>query len=169
MPGDSHIIDITHVIQLAIAPVFLLTAIGTIINVLISRLGRAVDRRRVLEEHLPDYAGDDHARARRELAMLGKRIILVLWSVSLAVLSALLVCLLVGTAFAGAFTAYDLSRPVAILFIASVAALTACLLIFLREIAIAAVSARQTLSPQLRRRAEVPEPGAEAPARRRRR
>jgi uncharacterized protein DUF2721 len=160
MPVDSNVVDITHAIQLAIAPVFLLTAIGTIISVLISRLGRAVDRRRVLEEHLPDYSGDDLERARRELAMLGKRVILVLWSVSLAVLSALLVCLLVVTAFAGAFIAFDLSRPVATLFIASVAALTACLLIFLREIAIAAVSARQTVSPQLRRNAREAANGA---------
>ena len=45
--------DVSHVIQLAIAPVFLLTAIGTVLNVLAGRLGRAVDRRRVLTAGLP--------------------------------------------------------------------------------------------------------------------
>jgi len=49
---ESHLTDITRVIQLAIAPVFLLTAIGTLIAVLNVRLGRNVDRRRVLEEDL---------------------------------------------------------------------------------------------------------------------
>jgi len=48
MPLNSAMGDIAHVIQLAIAPVFLLTAVGTLLNVLASRLGRTVDRRRVL-------------------------------------------------------------------------------------------------------------------------
>ena len=147
MAVDAHVFDITRTIQLAIAPVFLLTAIGTIINVLIGRLARAVDRRRILEEHLPQYAEERRVYADRELDILDRRIVLVLWAVALAVLSALLVCLLIGTAFAGAYVSLDLSRPVAILFIASVIALTGCLLLFLREISMAAFSARQTLSP----------------------
>lgn len=147
MAVDAHVFDITRTIQLAIAPVFLLTAIGTIINVLIGRLARAVDRRRILEEHMPHYTGERGDYAGRELAILNRRIVLVLWAVALAVLSALLVCLLIGTAFAGAYVSLDLSRPVAILFIASVIALTGCLLLFLREISMAAFSARQTLSP----------------------
>src|SRR5450432_2374385 len=49
---ESHITDITRVIQLAVAPVFLLTAIGTLIAVLNVRLGRNVDRRRLIEEEL---------------------------------------------------------------------------------------------------------------------
>ncbi len=147
MVPDPHVFDIARTIQLAIAPVFLLTAIGTIINVLIGRLARAVDRRRILEEHLPHYTEDRRDYALRELEILNRRIVLVLWSTALAVLSALLVCLLIGTAFAGAYVSLDLSRPVAILFIASVVALTGCLLLFLREISIAAFSARQTVSP----------------------
>ena len=147
MAVDPHVFDITRTIQLAIAPVFLLTAVGTIINVLIGRLARAVDRRRILEEHLPQYSDERREYAVRELDMLNRRIVLVLWSTALAVLSALLVCLLIGTAFAGAYVELDLSRPVAILFIAAVIALTGCLLLFLREISMAAFSARQTLSP----------------------
>jgi len=148
MPSESHFLDIARVIQLAIAPVFLLTAIATIINVLISRLGRAVDRRRVLEEHLPDYTDDVREQAVRELGMLHRRIQLVIWATGLAVLAALMICLLIGTAFVGAFIATDLSRAVAILFTTAVGALTACLIVFLREISIAAISARQTLSPR---------------------
>ena len=70
MAVDSHIFDISRTIQLAVAPVFLLTAIGTIINVLIGRLGRAVDRRRLLEEHLSEYSEEMRADALRELSML---------------------------------------------------------------------------------------------------
>ena len=148
MPGiESHITDITRVIQLAIAPVFLLSTIATIINVLITRLSRAVDRRRTLEEHLTIYQDEHLEQAIAELRMLQKRIVLVLWSVSLATLAGLLVCLLVGTAFAGAYIGLDLTRGIAILFIAAVLALTGCLILFLREISVAAFGARQTVSP----------------------
>jgi hypothetical protein len=150
--ADSHVFDIARTIQLAVAPVFLLTAIGTLLNVLIGRLGRAVDRRRVLEEHLPEYADAVRDDAIVELGMLARRIVLVLWSVTLAVLGALLVCLLIGVAFAGAYFAVDLAKEVAALFVASMVAVTFCLLIFLREISIAALSAHQTLTPQSLRR-----------------
>lgn len=144
---DTHVFDITRVIQLAIAPVFLFSAIATLINVLITRLGRAVDRRRVLEEHLSIYQDEHLQQAIAELRMLQKRVTLILWAVTLAVLAALLICLLVGTAFAGAYVALDLSRPVAALFVGALLALTVSLMLFLREISVAAFSARQTVSP----------------------
>jgi hypothetical protein len=137
---DSHVFDITRVIQLAVAPVFLLTAIGTIINALANRLGRAVDRRRALEEVVPAQEGEVREEMLSELRILGKRIKLVLWSMALSVLSALLVCLLIGTAFAGAFISLDLSRPVAMLFFAAVLALSIGLVLFMREVFLAALS-----------------------------
>lgn len=146
-PVESHLADITRVIQLAIAPVFLLSAVATIINVLITRLSRAVDRRRTLEEHLTIYQDEHLEQAIAELRLLQRRIMLVLWSVSLATLAGLLVCLLVGTAFAGAYLGLDLTSGIAILFIAAVLAMTGCLILFLREITIAAFGARQTVSP----------------------
>jgi hypothetical protein len=139
---DSHVFDITRAIQLAVAPVFLLTAIGTLINALMGRLGRAVDRRRKLEEQLAGHDGETRAAIERELAALERRIRLVLGSMACAVLSALLVCVLIGTAFLGAFVALDLSRPVAALFVVAIAVLTLCLLLFLREVFLAAAADR---------------------------
>jgi hypothetical protein len=139
---DSHVFDITRAIQLAVAPVFLLTAIGTLINALTGRLGRAIDRRRKLEELLPAYQGETRRSMESELAALATRIKLVLRSISAAVLSALLVCLLIGTAFLGAFVSLDLARIVAALFVLSIAALTACLVWFLREVYLASEAER---------------------------
>lgn len=139
---DSHVFDITRVIQLAVAPVFLLTAIGTLINALTGRLGRAVDRRRKLEELLPAFEGETAVSMRGELEVLERRITLVLWSIALAVASALLVCVLISTAFLGAFVATDLARSVAALFVLAMLALTGCLLLFLREVFLAAVTTR---------------------------
>jgi len=138
--AETHVAAITHAIQLAIAPVFLLTAIGTIINALISRLARAVDRRRQVEEILPAYEGASRENLELELGTLARRIVIVMRAITLAVLAALLVCLLIGTAFAAAFVSLDLSRPVAALFILSMIALTISLLFFLREVFLASQS-----------------------------
>lgn len=139
---DSHVFDITRAIQLAVAPVFLLTAIGTLINALTGRLGRAIDRRRKLEELLPAFEGDTRVSMEHELATLAIRIKYVLRSISAAVLSALLVCLLIGTAFLGAFVSVDLAKTVAVLFVLAIAALTACLVYFLREVYLASEAER---------------------------
>ena len=139
---ESHVFDITRAIQLAVAPVFLLTAIGTLINALMGRLGRAVDRRRKLEELLSAFEGETRSSMDRELEVLARRIKLVLWAMAFAVFSALLVCVLIGTAFLGAFVSLDLSRPVAALFVMAIVALTACLLAFLREVYLAGMADR---------------------------
>lgn len=146
--SETHVAAITHAIQLAIAPVFLLTAIGTVINALISRLARAVDRRRQVEEILPAYEGATRENLELELAILARRIVIVMRAIALAVLAALLVCLLICTAFAAAFVSIDLSRPVALLFILSMIALTASLLFFLREVFLAAQSVHPKAWPQ---------------------
>jgi len=132
--------DITQVIQLSIAPVFLLTAIAGFVNALLGRLARAIDRRRTLDELLPAYVADSetHAHMEYELTLLARRIKLNLWALGLTVLSALLICMLIGVAFITAyFEARMAGAAVAILFTASILALTACLLLFFREVMLA--------------------------------
>ena len=129
--------DIGHVIQLAIAPVFLLTAVGTVLNVLAGRLGRAVDRRRTLNAALARLADEAAAVTRAELAFQERRVRLVYFAISMAVLSALLVCLLIAVAFIDAFLAIDLARLVAALFILAMFSLIGSLAFFLREIFLA--------------------------------
>jgi hypothetical protein len=133
---ETHIADITRVIQLAVAPVFLLTAIGTLITALNNRLGRAVDRRRVVQERV--HAGQEGAaEARVELARLEQRSRLIYFAILAAVTAALLVCLVVASAFVGALVSVELSTLVAVLFILAMVALIVSLALFLREIFIA--------------------------------
>jgi hypothetical protein len=134
---ESHIADITRVIQLAVAPVFLLTAIGTIISALNIRLGRVVDRRRVLNERLRSVDADAAKEAKEELKLLARRSKLIYYAIFTAVTAALLVCLVVGVAFVGALFTIELARVVAVLFILSMCALIICLGVFLREIFVA--------------------------------
>ena len=143
---ESHVFDITRIIQLAVAPVFLLTAVGTIINAIINRLGRAVDRRRQLEELVPAMEGDTRLEMLDELHIIARRIRLAIWAIALAVMSAIFVCLLIGFAFVGAFVTIDLSRTVAGLFIAAMVVLTGSLLMFLREVFLAAITTKNPRS-----------------------
>ena len=130
---EPHLTDIARVIQLAVAPVFL-TAIATLISAMNTRLGRIVDRRRVIQTRLKE---SDQPEARNELAKLARRTRLIYYSIFWAVFAALLVCLVVAGAFLGALIAVNLSRMVATLFIAAMLAIIAALGLFLREIYLA--------------------------------
>ncbi len=134
---ETHVTDITHAIQLAVAPVFLLTAIATLITALNTRLGRIVDRRRVIQDRLAHPAGVDIAETDMELGQLRQRIRLVYQAIFSAVVSALMICLVVVSAFLGALLATDLARIVAVLFILAMLAMIVCLGFFLREIFVA--------------------------------
>ena len=133
---DSSIVALSHIIQVAVAPVFLLTGIGSILGVLANRLGRIVDRARFLESrelsrHLTE------ASAEVELMRLAERKRWVNRAITLCTLCALLVCTVIATLFVGAFVTLEIGTIVAALFILSMLALIAGLLCFLREIYIA--------------------------------
>lgn len=141
----TNIGDIAHVIQLAVAPVFLLTAIGTMLAVLTNRLGRAVDRSRVVENLLSNLADESLANAHEELLLLARRVRLIYVAIVLAVMSALFVCLLIAGAFIDAFIAANLARAIAVLFVLAMLALIGSLTVFLREIFLAVTSARRAM------------------------
>jgi len=139
---ETHLTDITRVIQLAIAPVFLLTAIGTLITALNNRLGRVIDRRRVLHDRLRSGGDEKNPTQeqhewRQEWGILSRRIRLIYFAMLSAGLGALLVCLVVAGAFIGALVATDLSRAVAVLFILAMFAVIASIAMFLREVFLA--------------------------------
>jgi MFS family permease len=139
---EPHLTSIAHVIQLAVAPVFLLTAVGTIIGVLSGRLARIVDRLRVLEEGLASAAREQAQALHDEMNTLLRRMRMVYLAIALAVISALSVGLLIGLAFVDAFLTIDLVKMVAGLFVGAMVAFIASLIAFLREIFLAVTSAR---------------------------
>ena len=130
---EAHVLDISHVIQLSVAPVFLLTAIATMINAMNSRLGRIVDRRRRVFDHV-NGEQELSDSAKRELLLLQRRSHLAYLGIFFAVLSALLVCLVIVGAFVGALVAQDLTKTVAIVFILALLSMIVALGFFLREV-----------------------------------
>jgi hypothetical protein len=138
----AHVSEITGIIQLSVAPVFLLAGVGALVNAMSTRLGRAVDRARVLEGELPGSDARHSERIHDELRSISVRARLVTRAIALAVLCALLVTVLLIAAFIDAFVTPDLSFLLASIFIAALAAFSASLLMFLREILIASASLR---------------------------
>jgi hypothetical protein len=131
--------DIAHVIQLSVAPVFLLAGVGAIINVLAARLGRIIDRARAIEAQLGTV--EDAALSAR-LEVLSRRARWVSLAMGLAVTCALLVSVMIGLAFLDAFLPMNLSVFVAVLFVLAMFAFSAALLAFLREILLASANLR---------------------------
>lgn len=139
MGPDDQLADIARTIQLAVAPVFLLTALGTIIGVLTTRLSRVVDRTRVLTARVTSTASSTDVLGtslppQQELAILGRRRILVNRAITCATIAALLVCLVVLLAFLGFMLHQNFSKLIAMLFITAMTMFIAALMFFLREI-----------------------------------
>jgi hypothetical protein len=127
---------------LAIAPVFLLTGIGAILAVMTNRLGRIIDRARVLEARLEGASPEALAALRADLATLSLRAKLIGRAITLCTATALLVCTVIAILFLSAFLHFDASIPVALLFVAAMSAFFLGLLWFLREIFVATASLR---------------------------
>lgn len=124
-------------IQLAIAPVFLLASIGAILSMLTIRLGRVIDRARLVERQVSQASADDHReRLQAETVALWRRIKIINWAIRLAVGSALLICVVIICLFIGAFAAVELGTLLATLFILSMLLLVLALLCLLLETSI---------------------------------
>lgn len=133
MQTTANVTIVAHVIQQAVAPVFLLTGVGAILTVLTNRLSRVVDRFRSLS----DSSEDVRTSHKMEIETLSSRARLIHWAISLCTICALFICIVIAALFVGSETGIDPSGTISILFIAAMLALISGLLCFLREIALA--------------------------------
>lgn len=138
----SQVTAIAQVIQLAVAPVFLLMGVAAMLAVLTQRLGRIIDRARDLEERLPVASEQSRPHHLGELGLLSRRARLMNRAISLCTTCALLICAVIVTLFVGAFLKTDVSLVIGLLFITSMLALFGGLLMFLSEIRLATVGLR---------------------------
>jgi MFS family permease len=126
--------DITHAIQLAVAPVFLLSGLGTILGVLSTRLGRVVDRTRKLLEQRESADAKHRKALDAELHVLVDRRRLVNRAIAAGTVAALLVCVLIAVAFIGSLAEVAVGPVVAGLFVLAMFAFITALVLFLREV-----------------------------------
>jgi hypothetical protein len=133
---------IAQTIQLALAPVFVLVAIGNIMNLLSSRLGRIVDRSRHLQELYATTSGVEHDAVVIEIRAIAGRIHLITRAIFLMVLSGLTIGVTVAVLFLEEFIAVRLQFVAAGLFLVAIGLLMWALLLFLRETRIASAQLR---------------------------
>jgi Protein of unknown function (DUF2721) len=132
-------------IQLSVAPVFLLTAVATLIGALASRLGRVVDRARMLEDLIIEQQLSEPraVMARTELGALKHRTTLINLAMMLLVLCAIFIGITILELFigeVGAGRTAVLSSWVPWTFGGGLAAFIAALMCFLREVLLASQS-----------------------------
>ena len=126
---------VTHAIQLAVAPVFLLTAVSGMIGTVAGRLARIIDRARVLEARVAHAAESDPAVAPAydELRRLRQRGWLVNGCIALLTFCAMLIGLTIVMLFLGQTAQLNILRLATISFLAGVSCFSLALLCFLTE------------------------------------
>lgn len=130
----EHISDISKAIQLALGPVFLLTGIAGMLNVMSGRLSRIIDRGRALTEGKDVIANLGFDRVEEELKSLERRRHLTSQAITMCTISALLVCLVVASLFIEGMFQVPLDLAIGILFTFATIALIAGLVFFLGEV-----------------------------------
>ena len=134
-------IDIAHLIQSSVAPVFLLSGVATTLGVLTNRLSRIVDRARGIERHLEGHPGEA-PQLHGDLVVLARRAHYINIAISLSTIAALLVALVVVTLFANAFFGSELSVVIALLFVGAMVCLSAAYVAFFIEVRVAVAALR---------------------------
>ena len=137
MANEAAVTSIAHVIQLSVAPVFLLSGVGALLGVLTNRLSRIVDRARLMEAKFASTAPAKVPALRIELDRLAHRARLISWAISLCTGCALLVCAVIVVLFVGNAVSLNLGTVVAAGFVVAMLALIGGLSCFLREVLLA--------------------------------
>lgn len=128
---------VSHAIQLALTPVFLLTGIAGILNVMAGRLARIIDRGRQLTEHPVTLELQPGGTQQLEFGSLERRRHLASSAITACTFSALMVCTVIGALFVEVFAEVRLDWLVGALFTGSTAALVIGLAFFLHEVHLA--------------------------------
>ena len=118
----------------AVSPVILISGVGLLLLTMTNRLGRAIDRSRILKRELKDLAGTDRVLIQAQIDILFRRAKIIRFSILSAVLSALMAALLVGTVFVCALLGWGLAWFAVITFIACLVSLSVSLIAFLGDI-----------------------------------
>jgi len=133
---------IAHAIQLAIAPVFLLTGVAGLLGVMANRLARVIDRARSFEERWSSYDDATRDMVRLEMTHLARRFYLASWAINFCTAAALIVCLVIVTLFVEEFFSRNFKWFAGALFVLAMLSLIGGLTCFLREVYLATHTVR---------------------------
>jgi hypothetical protein len=145
-PTPDSFNDIARAIQLALAPVFLLTGIAGILNVMTGRLARIIDRGRALTEGQTPTLSSDQDTIELELQVLERRRRFTSVAITACIYAALLICLVIATLFIEVMLSAPLKWFIGVLFTVAMMALVIGLASFLREVHLSGKSIKIQIS-----------------------
>jgi hypothetical protein len=126
--------ELVPVLQIAGGPVILVSGVGLLLLSMTNRLGRVIDRARILHDELRRENATEQKRNLAQLRVLWRRADLIRKSIILASISVLLAGCLIITLFVAALMRLDAGGVIIFLFVGCLAALIGSLLLFIWDI-----------------------------------
>jgi hypothetical protein len=133
MPGVT-VSELVPILQTAIGPALLISGVGLLLLTMTNRLGRVVDRARLLVAQLEEASPELRTRKLAQLPILWRRARQIRAAIAFALVSALLAAVLIVLLFLFALLGIEDSRWISGLFVLCMGTLIASLLMFLQEI-----------------------------------
>jgi Protein of unknown function (DUF2721) len=132
MPTDIN--NVTHLVQMALTPAFLLSGIGAVLAVLSSRLSRVVDRSHQIEEKIK--GNHEKPIYLEELKILDSRAKTIHHSLFFCTISAFFICAVVTVIYIGKLYLDSAATGIIVswMFALSMSALTISLFLLMKEI-----------------------------------
>jgi hypothetical protein len=126
--------ELIPILQIAIGPVILISGVGLLLLSMTNRLGRVIDRSRLLADGLRKCEPAERARFTSQLEVLSRRSRLVRKAIILATFSILLAAILIIVLFLGALFQLEIGAIVVIIFVGCLASLIASLVAFIGDV-----------------------------------
>jgi len=129
-----RLMDLVPILQMAIGPVILISGVGLLLLSMTNRLGRVIDRSRLIAEARRNGEVSERDRLSSQLAILSRRARLVQSAIILATLSVLLAGVLIILLFLAALLRLEAGAAVVVLFVGCMGSLIASLVVFIADI-----------------------------------
>ena len=129
-----RLIDLVPILQMAVGPVILISGVGLLLLSMTNRLGRVIDRSRLLAEALRKAEAQERSRFEAQLQVLSRRARFVRLAIILAALSVLLAAVLIIALFLAALLQWEIGIFVAILFVGCMTSLIGSVIVFIGDI-----------------------------------
>lgn len=127
-------VNLLAVIQAAIAPVVLISGVGLLLLTLSARLGRIVDRTRLVAAELHAAAEAERGGLGHQLAVLRHRARLIRLALSLSAGAVALIGLLITLLFLGLVLGWNVTLVCTLLFVAALTCVVVAMFVFVREL-----------------------------------
>ena len=132
---DANAVNaVSQLIQLSVAPVFLLAAVGGILNVFTGRLSRIIDKVEKLDAENRQNIDELAERQKERRDSLAKRMRNMNLAILFCTITGLLVATVIVIMFSSALLEFDESILIATLFIIAMLSFILSLTLFLKEI-----------------------------------